>query len=387
MKMRILQLSMPKLPIRPNMKYGGVERVVRDLDAEYVRLGHESFVVAPGDSLIKGKLIAPRRESAWISENGSVYTKDRREEARDIHAKKAVEAIRELNPDAIHDNTQFIFSIAYQESGLTNPILTTLHWSIERMRQALSTSATNITRAHNHYNSVSKSQGAIFDGILPIEFNVYNAIKVIDYPFQKEKRNYLFSLGTMGENKGQDTAIKVAREIGRNLIIAGPVHAFVDRIKKYWEQQVKPHINEFHQDVPARKIDEFTRDLVRRGSRNGGLIVYVGEVDDTQKKEWFKYAKGFLMPIRWQEPFGLVMIEAMATGTPVVAYNRGAVPEIVVHNKTGYIAKPDDLERFIGYTSRLGEIDPAECRRHVESNFDVKLQAQRYLDVFEQIRQ
>lgn len=386
--MKILTISKPVLPISPDMKYGGIERVIRDLDEEFVRLGHESYVVAPADSKIKGNLVSSTNSGAWNKEGKIYYNEKEKQKVLEIHTRKTLEAIHSIQPDVIHDHLPLIMRSSYINSGLTNKTLTTLHGSLqsENGMSSIPNPTPKLVRSYNYFNSISESQRKFFSEIIPVEFNVYNAIKVEDYPFKKDKRDYFLSLGKIGINKGQDTAIRTARELGEKLVIAGPVHAFRGPIRDFWTKKVKPNIDKFELDIPANQIDQFTQELEKKTIGKKGYIVYVGEVDDAQKKEWFKYSKGFLMPIRWHEPFGLVMIEAMATGTPVIAYNTGAVPEIVVHGRTGYIAPAEDFKAFKYWTKQAGKINPTLSRNHVKFNFDVRKQAKKYLEIFEYIK-
>ncbi len=386
--MKILQLSTPVLPIDPNMKYGGTERVVRDLDAEYIRKGHESIVVAPGNSVISGRLIPSLSENTWqhSGRNGATYNTDTSKsiERLERHCEMCLDIITKERPDAIHDHTKLVTSETYGNSGLKVPILTTFHGDMdERSRDAIMKIKRIMRKGINFFNSISMSQRAIFEPHLTPDFMIYNAIRTEDYPFESEKRGYLFSIGKMDKNKGQDTAIRTAKNLNEKLVLAGPVHSFRSWIRDYWEQEIEPNIDVVDTNIPARDIDEFTRSM--EGSEN--QIFYVGEVDDEQKKEWFKYAKAFLMPIRWNEPFGLVMIESMASGTPVVAYRKGAVPEIVVDGQTGYIVESEDFPGFVDSTRRVSKIDPYTCRKRVVDNFDISRQADDYIHAFEQIKE
>jgi glycosyltransferase involved in cell wall biosynthesis len=116
---------------------------------------------------------------------------------------------------------------------------------------------------------------------------------------------------------------------------------------------------------------------------DGRQVVHVGEADARQKRDLYRHASCLLVPIKWEEPFGLVMAEAMACGTPVIAMNRGAAPEIVRHGVTGFIV--NTVEEMADAVRRLTEIDPRMCRRHVAANFDVPHLVARYLELYEQV--
>ncbi|MDP3917099.1 MAG: glycosyltransferase [Nanoarchaeota archaeon] len=382
--MKILQISPPVLPIGPDMKYGGIERVIRDLDKEFLNQGHESFVVASPDSIIDGTLISSPGESSWQKDKDGFYAKCNPEfEAR--YVKTVIEAIMAVEPDVIHDHLQLIMRERYLESKIRTPMLTTLHGTLHSRsgQSSIPVPTPKVVNEWNHFNAISESQRRFFSELIPVQFCVPNGINVNEYPFEANKRNYLLSLGKIGENKGQDTAIEVSYRTNKPLVIAGPVHIFRKDIKEYWES-ISKRIDVFYDNMPADQIDDFTQELSKIRKHK---VIYVGETDDKQKKEWFKYAETFLMPIRWHEPFGLVMIESMATGTPVVAYNMGAVSEIVVNQRTGFIIPEKNLNMFVKETIDSKSIDPHACRRHVERDFDVGLQARRYINIFDEIRQ
>lgn len=383
--MKILQISTPVLPISPGMNYGGTERVIRDLDAEYVRQGHESLVVAPGNSIIKGKLIPTISQNTWKPEKGGFsYNVDRSktEDEFEKHCKRCLEIIALEKPDAVHDHTKLITSQAYANSALEIPILTTFHGDLDDRSLSAIKKINKIKRGGiNYFGAISQSQKIVFQNYLNLDFIVYNAIKTEDYPFQAEKRDYLFAIGKIDRNKGQDTAIKVAKKLNKKLVLAGPVHSFRNWIKEYWDNEIKPNIDAFYTNIGAEEIPKF----IDKMEKSDKQIIYVGEINDKQKQEWFKYASGFLMPIRWNEPFGLVIIESMACGTPVIAYNKGAVSEIILDKKTGYLVEPNNFEKFLEATKNLNKINPYDCRKHVEDNFDISRQANDYLKIFRQI--
>jgi glycosyltransferase involved in cell wall biosynthesis len=193
--------------------------------------------------------------------------------------------------------------------------------------------------------------GGAFAGV------VYNAIDVQSFPFQKEKGDYLLFLSRISPEKGPHVAVEVARRAGYPLIIAG---------------KVDPADAAFFQDTVAPLID-------------GSHVRFAGEADARMKRELFRNARALLMPISWDEPFGLVLAEAQACGTPVISFDRGAAPEIVSHGRTGFIVT--DVESMVEAVSRVGEIDPAACREHVARHFDRHIMATNYLRLYRSISQ
>jgi glycosyltransferase involved in cell wall biosynthesis len=183
----------------------------------------------------------------------------------------------------------------------------------------------------------------------------YNAVDVHSFPFQSEKGDYLLFLSRISPEKGPEIAVEVARRTGRRLIIAGKVDV-VDR--------------EFFADVVEPLID-------------GHQIIFKGEADAKMKRDLYRSAACVLMPITWDEPFGLVIAEAMSCGTPVVVFARGAAPEIVEHGETGFLV--NDVDEMVDAVGRLRTIDPAYCRARMEQRFDAPVMARRYVDIYESV--
>jgi glycosyltransferase involved in cell wall biosynthesis len=165
----------------------------------------------------------------------------------------------------------------------------------------------------------------------------------------------LIFLGRIERIKGCHTAIKVAKITGRKLLIAGNISKLPEEIH-YFENEIKPHID-------------------------GVQVEFVGEVNDVQKNELLGRSAAFLMPIEWNEPFGIVMIEAMACGTPVIAFPYGSVPEVVDEGITGFVVK--DKQEMINAVLRIHEIDRSLCRKSAEKQFDVSVIAKQYLSLFD----
>jgi glycosyltransferase involved in cell wall biosynthesis len=185
--------------------------------------------------------------------------------------------------------------------------------------------------------------------------HVYNSIEVDTFPFQANKSDDLLFLSRISPEKGPHLAVEVARRTGRRLIMAGKVDP-ADR----------------------RFFDEVVRDLI-----DGDQIVFFGEANARQKRELYRTAAVVLMPLTWEEPFGLVMPEAMACGTPVIALRRGSAPELIVHGETGFVV--DSVDEMVDAVSQVPAIDPHRCRAHVAESFAPHIMAANYLRLYERL--
>ena len=183
---------------------------------------------------------------------------------------------------------------------------------------------------------------------------VPNPIDVSRWPLRMQKADYLLWVGRMDPVKGAHSAIEAARMAGRTLVLAGPVQTGQE---DYYREMVEPHLD-------------------------GRRVRYVGEVGGRLKQELFANAAALLMPISWREPFGMVMVEALACGTPVIAFPEGAAAEIVIDGENGMLVG-DEAEMADAIT-RLGSIDPERCRASVAERYDISVTAAGYEHVYRQ---
>ncbi|BAZ67243.1 MAG: glycosyltransferase family 4 protein [Pelatocladus maniniholoensis HA4357-MV3] len=339
--MRIAQVA-PLWERVPPPGYGGTELVVGLLTDELVRRGHEVTLFASGDSLTLAKLVSvhPRalRLDKSIKEYG-VYEM--------LELSRVYESADEF--DIIHSHMG-CNALPYVNLVKT-PTVHTLHGIFTPDNEKLFVHAKN-----QPYVSISNSQREPRLG-LNYAATVYNGIDVSSHQFhaQPEESPYLAFLGRISPEKGTHIAIQIAKEAGWRLKMAGKIDV-VDQ--EYFEKEVKPLID-------------------------GKQIEYLGEANHVQKNALMGGAVATLFTITWREPFGLVMVESMAAGTPVIAMNMGSVPEVVVHGKTGFLC--NSIAECVDAVRKLEQLDRYGCREHVENNFSVQKMVDGYEAVYQEI--
>jgi glycosyltransferase involved in cell wall biosynthesis len=322
----------------PPPAYGGIEAVVSLLTEGLVRRGHDVTLYATGDSVTSARLrsVVPCPLRSANVEQSLPYDL--------VHVASVLEDADQY--DIIHNHCGELI-MAF--SRLTSvPVLTTIHGPMIPDCHIV------WERYQGFYNTISQASKNGFpdSGYQGV---VYNGIDVESFPFSEEKDDYLLFLGRISSEKGTHLAIKVAQALGRNLIIAGKV----DRVdQEYYETFVAPSLSD-------------------------PRISFFGEADGTQKRRLFSRARCLLHPITWPEPFGLVMAEAMACGTPVVAFRQGSVPEVVADGETGYVV--DTVDDMIGAVEHVQQIDPRRCRAHVATHFSAEQMVTGYEQLYGRI--
>lgn len=339
--MRIALLA-PLVERVPPPAYGGTEAVVSLLAEELVRRGHEVVLYASGDSCTTATLRAVYPRSLRASTELATWAP--------YEWAHLAAALRDADAFDIIHNHMGDMAVAFADLVPT-PMLSTLHCLITPEARFV------WERYRGAYNTISYAARRTVPP-LPLARDVgvvYNAIDVASFPFQATKEDFLLFLSRIAPEKGPHLAIEVARRVGMPLLMAGKV----DRADRaFYEQVVKPLLD------PA-------------------YVTYVGEVTREEAKALYRRARCLLLPLQWEEPFGLVMPEAMACGTPVIAFARGAAPELIVSGETGFLVHT--LDEMVAAVQRIGQIVPSVCRRHVERHFDVPRMVDGYLAVYEQL--
>jgi glycosyltransferase involved in cell wall biosynthesis len=339
--MKIAQIAPPWIAVPPE-GYGGTEWVVKHLCDGLVADGHEVHLYATGDSTTPAHLHAlfPEQMPTRIGETAF--------DAR--HVSWSLEQIEAAGDfDLIHDHSGFLVLAFSRYIGA--PLIHTVHCAFDEIARGV---YEQYPRALD-YVSISDFQRTLGPPDMNWAGTVYNALPVDGWPYATDKDDYLLAFGRVCEDKGFHLAIEVAKRTGRRLIMAGVVQEWY---RDYYEEAIAPLVD-------------------------GEQIVFEGEVSDERKRDLFLNAHAFVFPILWPEPFGLVMTEAMASGTPVVALRNGSVDEVVDDGVTGFIC--DDLDQMVAAVGRLGEIDPAACRRSVEERFSVPRMTAGYEALYERL--
>ncbi|MEH2173392.1 glycosyltransferase family 4 protein [Nostoc sp.] len=338
--MKIAQVA-PLWERVPPPNYGGIELVVSRLTDELVRRGHEVTLFASGDSQTLAHLEAVYPRALRLDPNVKEY---------------AVYEMLELSQ--VYQRADQ-FDIIHSHVGIAALPLASLITATATVHTLHNNFTTDNRHAFSYYQkqpyiSISNSQRQID---LNYVGTVYNGIELADYPFvaQPLKPPYLAFLGRFSPDKGPHHAIAIAKQSGWRLKMAGKVDA---ENSEFFEKEIVPHID-------------------------GEQIEYLGEINHVQKTELLGNAAITLFPISWQEPFGLVMIESMATGTPVIAMNFGAVPEVIAHGKTGFIC--NSYAEMAAMIPLALELNRQTCRKYVDNNFSVSQMVNGYEAVYRQI--
>lgn len=341
-KLRIAQVA-PLAESVPPVGYGGTELVVHLLTEELVKRGHEVTLFASGDSNTKGQLVrgcdtALRTNhdipsTRWAAYELALLTQlDKRQQEFDI----------------IHNHMGWV--ALPMLAHLHTPTITTLHNHIKSYCKDIYSHFRKLP-----YVAISKAfQHTNYPDILNYAGVVYNGIDLGNFYFAENlSQDYLLFLGRLCNDKGTLQAIDFAERVGMRLLLAGKIDA---RDKEYYEELIAPRIN-------------------------GRQVEYVGEVNHQQKQELYQNAYATIYPIQFEEPFGLVMVESLACGTPVIALRRGSVSEVLADGETAITGT--NVDELVARFSEISQISRAACRERVEKLFTVKVMVDSYLAVYD----
>jgi len=339
--MRIAQIS-PLFEAVPPKLYGGTERVVYSLTEELVAMGHDVTLFASGDSITSATL-APMREQAirldpsvkdWVA----LYY-------------RMVEMIyrRKDEFDVLHFHIDYFPLSLFGRQKV--PFLTTLHGRLD-VQEFIDVFN---TFPEAPFVSISNNQRLPIPGLNWVRTVLHGMPANLLTP-QPVKQDYAAFLGRISPEKGVDRAIRIAGRAGLKLKIAAKVD---NADREYYETQIRPMID---------------------GNPN---VEFVGEINDAQKPDFLSGAQALIFPIDWPEPFGLVMIEAMACGTPVIAYRCGSVPEVIDDGVTGFIVQ--DEASAVDALGQLHRLDRAKVRATFDRRFTARRMAEDYVNVYQEL--
>jgi glycosyltransferase involved in cell wall biosynthesis len=321
---RIAMVAPPWFEIPPPA-YGGIEEVVAHLVRGLVQRGHDVTLVGAGPGGTPARFVRTYREPP----------SDRLGEPvpEVVQAAVAARIIADLDVDVVHDHT---LAGPLTAAGRRVPTVVTMHGPVDVelgvYYRELGDSISLV--------AISEAQRRAAPDLNWVA-TVPNGIDVDSFPYREDKQDWMLFLGRFSPDKGAHLAIDAARAAGRQIRLAGKVNEPAE--EEYFEREIRPRL--------------------------GDDATFLGETDAEGKRELYANAACLLFPVQWEEPFGLVMVEAMACGTPVVALAGGSVPEVVAHGRTGVVCdSPEELPAGI---AKAATIAPADCRAHVRRHFDI----------------
>ncbi len=338
-------------------------RIIYELCKGLVKKGHRISLLGTKDSVIEGVTTIPVVEKAW-SEINTLENQYFYQEASNLLAiKKIVEVQKQF--EIIHNHLFPEFLTPLIESELYVPLITTLHIQpTEVIDEVIS------LYKKSSFVAISKAQKKMFHKAT-ISDVVYNGIDTEIYSFEEKKDDYLLWLGRLSKAKNNDGsfmdpkgvvwAIELAKKTNNRLLLSGNVEDM-----DFFNTSVKPHLNEKIQWIGKVSKDQ--------------------SLQRQQVIQLMQKAKAFIMSVNWEEPFGLVMVEAMSCGTPVIGFDRGAVSEIVLNNKTGFVVDPKNgVNSLADALSKIDSIKHKDCREWVLQHFTLEKMVEGYEKVYEKI--
>lgn len=351
-KLRIGQISPINLPVPPK-KYGGTEKIIYSLCEGLKKRGHNVFLFGSKDSKVSCNLEPVIKKSLWLmkAKDASPYYA--------YYMTYLAKRAKELNLDILHDHLGPWALTLY--SQLNIPIIHTLHvpfrgkgriWAYKKLNAKLVSISLTQRKPAPDLNYAA---------------NIYNGIDIKDYIFNAKPKDYYLWIGELSPRKGILEVIEIAKMAKIKLVLAGRIPP---------PQQAKDY--KFFKKHIEKQLNK----------RN---ITYLGEETEKELIKLYKNASAFLFPLQWEEPFGLIMIEAMACGTPVIAFRRGAVPEIIKHKETGFVIKPwtknkeVNYKDFIAAIKNIDGISREKCRKSVEENFTQEKMVSEYEKLYYEI--
>ncbi len=357
--MKIAHIAPPWLALPPK-NYGGTEIVIYNLIEEQVAQGHDVTLFAPGDARTSAHLVSffPRSLIAagvpWQGHLKAYY-----------HLSKAIDNIKHHDFDIVHTHLSssadmYLFPLM---AHLATPHVMTLHshFPFDRVQSWVGDADDYYMEWVSRMPMVVISENARTQALasLNVVGVVHHGLPMVQFqPSVASPEQFFVWLGRFVPEKGPHLAIEAAKKAGVPLVLAGTIDRHVQASVDYFEQKIKPQLD-------------------------GQQITYVGPVNMEQKIALLSRARGMLNPIQWEEPFGMVMIEAMALKCPVISFERGAAAEIVMHGKSGFLV--DNVDEMVQYMARIDELDRDVVRTHVEQHFTARVMTEKYTRIYKKV--
>ncbi len=357
--MKIAHIAPPWISIPPK-NYGGTETVLYNLIEEQVAQGHDVTLFAPGDAKTSAKLVSFFPQSLidagipWQAHLKAFF-----------HIYKSLEYIKGHSFDIVNAHLSssadmYLFPLA---NDLDVPMIVTLHsrFPFDRVQAWTGDADDYYQEWFTSVPCVAISESARAEVPYPMNFVgvIHHGLPMdIFRPTVEKPEPYLVWLGRMVPDKGPHHAIAAAKAVKMPLILAGTIDQHITESVQYYEKMIKPHID-------------------------GDQIKYIGPVNMQEKIDLLSRAWGFLNPIEWEEPFGMVMIEAMSVGCPVISFTRGAASELIVHGKSGFLVH--NRAEMIAAIDKIGRLDRKVVREHIIQNFSVRAMAEKYTKAYKRV--
>ncbi|MFH1504951.1 MAG: glycosyltransferase family 4 protein [Candidatus Omnitrophota bacterium] len=351
--MKIAIIAPPWIPVPPP-RYGGIELVVYNLAQGLTALGHEVLIFAPKESKVSCRLFpyleqgqfnlgldSSLREKVFVGELVSKYA----------YAMAAYE-----KADIIHNHM-----LSLPPENINTPVIHTLHGPAN---EATIKKCVEFSKYPNHYFAAISGKQKESYTTLSSKINfagmVHNSIDVKAIDWNSNKEDFFLFVGRVNWEKGLELAIRVAGKANVNLVMA--VKMSEDFEKDYFKQEIKPLIDRYPKTLVLKLHEDLPREMIA---------------------DLYKRAKCTLFTSQWEEPFGLVMIESMACGTPVVGLRRGAAPEVITDGKTGFVVDTED--EMVQAVKNIDKIKPQDCRKHIEEYYSREKMAESYVAIYKKI--
>jgi glycosyltransferase involved in cell wall biosynthesis len=390
-----------------NLRYGGVELVVSELVRGLDEVGEKIYLFAPKTSSLDHGIHIPTLEShTWVEKNGQRKVGSKPEEL-EAHYEKSLDHLLSNPVDIIQNHIFLPDSKSYDlvKDKLDIPILTTIHGPVNQsMPQRYETWKKLQDEGYPvYFNALTQTHKDMveFQTGIRVDDVVNNSVPLELYDYNSVGGNYLFWIGRINESKGPDLAARISKKAGIPLVIAGEVQSSE---RDFYHNNLEPHLTKISKaesnflssdepldvDLLDEEIVDFTRQLdVNKNPLSDGDVYFIGPVNTEQKNKLFGHALATLMPNRWEEPFGLVIPESYATGTPIIGSKKGSLQELISPGKTGALVDAMTEEQMVaGFIESLEDVHSLnryDCRLEAEDKYSRQSMVANYQELYASI--